>query len=46
MYVKLDYRRRGINAQIIEALKQWAGAQGVTELGVLVPKGRFYTLSS
>jgi len=36
MYVEPDYRRRGINAQIIEALKQWAGAQGVTELRLKV----------
>ena len=36
MYVEPDYRRRGINAQIIKALKQWAGTRGVTELRLRV----------
>jgi GNAT superfamily N-acetyltransferase len=36
MYVEPDYRGRGINAQIIEALKLWAATQGVTELRLRV----------
>jgi GNAT superfamily N-acetyltransferase len=32
MYVKLEHRGKGVNQKIIEALKQWAIAQGITEL--------------
>jgi GNAT superfamily N-acetyltransferase len=32
MYVDPDYRGRGLNTQILEALRQWTAAQGVTEM--------------
>jgi len=32
MYVKPDHRGKGINNQIIEALKQWCLAQNISEL--------------
>jgi GNAT superfamily N-acetyltransferase len=32
MYVHPDYRGRGVNTQILEALRQWAASQGVTEM--------------
>jgi GNAT superfamily N-acetyltransferase len=32
MYVKPEHRGKGINQRIIEALKQWAISQGITEL--------------
>ena len=32
MYVKPGHRGKGINQKIIEALKQWAIGQGITEL--------------
>lgn len=32
MYVLPEYRGRGINRQLIEALQTWAQAQGITEL--------------
>ena len=32
MYVKPSYRGKGINGQIMEALKNWSAGQGVTEL--------------
>lgn len=32
MYVDPAYRGRGINGQLVEALRQWTRAQGVTEM--------------
>jgi RimJ/RimL family protein N-acetyltransferase len=32
MYVEPEHRGKGINKKIIEALKQWARAQNITEL--------------
>ena len=32
MYVKPEHRGKGVNQKIIEALKQWAISQGITEL--------------
>ncbi len=32
MYVKPEHRGKGVNQKIIEALKQWAVGQGITEL--------------
>jgi ribosomal protein S18 acetylase RimI-like enzyme len=31
MYVRPEYRGKGVNKKIIEALQQWAGARGITE---------------
>jgi GNAT superfamily N-acetyltransferase len=36
MYVEPEYRGRGINARLLEALRQWAAAQGVSELRLKV----------
>ena len=36
MYVEPPCRGRGVNARLIEALKQWAGAHGVRELRLKV----------
>jgi GNAT superfamily N-acetyltransferase len=32
MYVKPEYRGKGVNQKIIKGLKQWAIGQGITEL--------------
>lgn len=32
MYVHPNYRGRGVNTQIVEALRQWTASQGVTEM--------------
>ncbi len=32
MYVKPQYRGKGVNKMIIDALKQWSNEQGITEL--------------
>jgi len=32
MYVLPAYRGKGVNKMIIDALKEWSGAQGITEL--------------
>jgi ribosomal protein S18 acetylase RimI-like enzyme len=32
MYVKPEYRRRGVNEKILEALKQWSIAKKLTEI--------------
>jgi GNAT superfamily N-acetyltransferase len=32
MYVKPDHRGKGVNNKVLESLKQWAVAQGITEL--------------
>ena len=32
MYVRPDYRGQGVNSRILAALRQWAAAQGLTEM--------------
>lgn len=39
MYVEPDHRGKGVNQQIIEALKQWSISQGVTEMRLDVYHG-------
>jgi len=36
MYVKPEHRGRGVNSMVIEALKQWAVTQGITEFRLQV----------
>ncbi|MDO3641533.1 GNAT family N-acetyltransferase [Mucilaginibacter sp. L3T2-6] len=32
MYVKPEYRGRGVNSKVLDALKQWTKSQGINEL--------------